>query len=172
MANLVAAVGIAVSALVAAAGYLINQRQMRRERLARVFAEALSAVSRFRNYPFLVARRPKGESIHWLVEMSAEVHAALDYHRWLVHLEAAPVSREFDQVVATAREEIGEYGKQAWDMPPVERGEDMNRNLGERFPATQTLTTIDVCLKAMTTEMNGPARRPRGTGRLGSEQGA
>ena len=159
MANLVAALGITVSALVAAAGYLINQRQMRRERLARVFAEALSAVSRFRNYPFLVARRPKEELIHWLVEMSAEVHAALDYHRWLVHLEAPSLTREFDQVVTTARAEIGGYGKEAWEMPPVARAEEMNRNLGERFPATQTWAAIDTCLQAMSAEMNGRGRR-------------
>jgi hypothetical protein len=162
MANLIAAVGIAVSALVAAAGYLINQRQMRRERLAKVFAEALSAVNRFLNYPFLVARRPKGESIHWLVEMSAEAHAGLDYHRWLVHLEAPAVGREFGEVVATARDEIGEYIRRAWEMPPVEDGQDLNRNLGDRFPATHTWNAIDVCLKAMSAEMNGRARHRLG----------
>ena len=114
-----------------------------------MFAEALTAVSEFQNYPFLVARRPDGESIQWLVRMSAEVHAALDYHARLVRLEAPSVTSEFAAVVAEARVEIGEYGKQAWKMSPVATGEDMNRSLGERFPATRTKAAIETCLTAM-----------------------
>jgi hypothetical protein len=159
MANMIAAVGVAISAILAATGYVINQRQTRRERLARVFAEALTAVTRFQSYPFLVARRPDGESIRWLVEMSAEVHAALDFHARLVRLEAPTVSTAFDSVVEAARREMGEYGKQAWLMPAIGNGEDMNRNLGTAFPAPETRETVQRCLDVMAIELGTAGRR-------------
>lgn len=58
-ANVITNAGLAVSVLVAAVGYSMTQWQLKRSRLAKLFAEALRAVYDFKNYHFLVARRSK-----------------------------------------------------------------------------------------------------------------
>lgn len=153
MAELVSAVGIAVSAITATVAYLVNQRQSRRARQAQLFAEALLAVSNFRNYPFLVARRSIGDSREKLVNIASSVHASLDYHADLLRLEAPALAAPFDDVLRAARKEYNDHGKRAWEMAPVAVDADMNRGLGSVFLSPETDKAISRCLSAMASEL-------------------
>lgn len=153
MANLVAALGIAVSAITATSFYVASQRAARRARMAQLFAEALLAVSNFQNYPFLVGRRSVGDARGELVKVGASVHALLDYHADLIRLEAAAVEPYFDAVVEAARREFSPHGRAAWEMPPIEFDTDMNRGLGSIFTDDETKAAIKRCVEAMRAEL-------------------
>ena len=158
MANIVAAFGIAVSAITATAFYVASQREARQARLAQLFAEALLAVSNFQNYPFLVGRRSVGDSRDELVKVGASVHALLDYHADLIRLEAPAVEPYFDSVVEAARREFSPHGRAAWEMRPIEVDSDMNRGLGRLFTAEETTAATKQCVEAMRAVLRN--RRP------------
>src|SRR5437763_1271815 len=155
MANIIAAISIAASAVTAMAFYVLNQRQARRTRKSKLFAEGLMAVNNFVNYPFLVARRSVGESREKLTNLSAAVHGQLDYYRDLIRLEVPELNDIFTGLVRAAHKDFDEHGKAAWEMRPVEDDGDMNRRIGEQFRMSDELEDAKGrCLDAMARQLS------------------
>lgn len=102
MPSLIAAIGIAASTVIAAVGFVFNKRQVRRARLATLFADALQALSDFENYPYRVGRRFVDDPRQPLVQISVDVHGGLAYFKHLLRLEAGQVADSFDALIEAA----------------------------------------------------------------------
>ena len=118
-AFIVPVVTLAGAVITAAATYGLNQRAARRERLARAFAEALTAIEDYAQMPYRIRRRPG------TLEARNQISMELSYiqsriafqHSWL-HIEAA---------------EVGLQMKEAWTRPAPTADEQMT--LEAAYPA-------------------------------------
>jgi hypothetical protein len=128
-------VAASIAAVVAVLGYLVASAAARRERLAKTFAEALSAVSRYADVAYRVRRRPREDpDIRWeLAQLLSDAHAAMDFYEYWMAVEAPAISESYTRLVHTARDEVGKAIKSAWEKPPFARDVDINAGLGAEF---------------------------------------
>ena len=146
---LIVAVITVVGAVVAGAvTYGLNQRAGRRERQARAFAEALTAIEEYAMMPYRIRRR------HNTPEARNEISVELDkiqsriafQHAWL-QIEAAEVAVAYDLLVRAARSEAGQQMKDAWTRPSPTLDEEMS--LGGSYPRVEIDVARSNCIRAM-----------------------
>jgi hypothetical protein len=150
-ANSISLIVALIAAVVAILGYAINQLQLRRERRARVFAEALAAALDYIQMPYIIGTRsmpprdldPKDRA---LAEVSTrreignrlrEVQARLYFHQSLIQLESVQVAKAFDRLVLQARLTGSVARKEAWRKPPIASDEDFTIQWSFRFPSVE-----------------------------------
>lgn len=115
--------------------YRHTQRQARRERRAKAFAEALQAVEEYMEGPYRIRRRPRGDAtVRWqITESISAIKARVSFHQAWLETEGLPhVSAAYEALVAASIEDAGPPMTGAWALPGVKRDSDVP--LGHPYP--------------------------------------
>ncbi|WP_225891337.1 hypothetical protein [Streptomyces dioscori] len=129
--------------------YALNQRAVRRERRAKTFAEALTAVEEYLEMPYRIRRRPES-SAQVRQELTDEVSsllARMAFHQAWLQIEASSVAGPYATLVSTARAEAGAQMSLAWQQPPLTSDDSMN--LGSAYPRDRSNGARASCIDAM-----------------------
>lgn len=138
-ATMVAAVlGAAVTVLVAAATFAATQAAARRDRRARVYADALRAVSDYNEGPYRVRRRDgSAEQRAAVTGALNDVKSRIDFSQALLQLHApTKVATAYDTLARCARAEAGAQMKEAWTKLPTATDAQVNLDLPYLRPQT------------------------------------
>ncbi len=149
-ATIAGAVGAAlVAAVVAVAGYFIQQRRTRSERRDAVYAEALRAVEDYLEAPYLIRRHDGTDGTRQeLVRRLSNVQSRIAYYCALLRLHASRrVSEAYDAYVAAARHEAGVQMTEAWKTRPTRRDRDVP--LGVGYARTESAKARAMVVAAM-----------------------
>lgn len=166
-AFIVPVVTLAGAVITAAATYELNQRAARRERLARAFAEALTAIEDYAQMPYRIRRRPGTLEARNQISMELNnIQSRIAFqHAWL-YIEAADVAAAYDLLIRAARGEAGLQMKEAWTRPAPTTDEQMT--LEAAYPRMQLDSARSQCITVMraalgqgTTNGQPPAPLPR-----------
>jgi hypothetical protein len=126
-ATLIAA---AVAGAVSLIGLWLKGLRDERSRRRQHFAEALTAVVAYQEFPYAIRRRrhdQPGEERVRLSEALRQVQETLAFHQAWVDLEAQSETAEaYRAFVAATRRVAGGYMRAAWDGEPTSRDEQMN----------------------------------------------
>ncbi len=138
-----------IGASVVVAGYVIQQRAVRRERRAATYSEAIRAVEDYLEAPFLVIRREgRLESDRVLTTHISEIQSRIAYYRALLKVDAPmAVTESYDNFVRTARAEAGAAMTKAWKSKPIRRSVDVP--LGRRFDRGGSDAALDALIRSM-----------------------
>ncbi|SEE57043.1 hypothetical protein SAMN05216489_07182 [Streptomyces sp. 3213] len=105
--------------------YTLNQRAVRRERRAKTFAEALTAVEEYLEMPYRIRRRPKSSSAvrQQLTDEVSGLLAQMAFHQAWLQMNLV------------------------WDQPPVTT--DRGMNLGVPYPRDRSNAARAICIEVM-----------------------
>lgn len=112
-----------VSAAVAIATVAWNGRRNRLDRQRQLFAEALGAVMAYREYVFIVRRRPSddAETRHAITSDLSRTQAQLNTFRGQLLIEAPRVGHSYEELASATRRIVGPLIHDAWNTPPITR---------------------------------------------------
>jgi hypothetical protein len=129
--------------------YALNQRAVRRERRAKTFAEALTAVEEYLEMPYRIRRRPKSSSAvrQQLTDEVSGLLAQMAFHQAWLQIEASAVAGPYATLVPTARAEAGAQMSLAWHQPPITT--DSGMNLGVPYPRDRSNAARAICIEVM-----------------------
>jgi hypothetical protein len=118
---------------VVVAGYVVQQRAVRRERRAAIYSKAIRAVEDYLEAPFLVLRREETKpALRELTTHISDIQSRIAYYSALLRVNAPPnIAGEYIAFIAAARREAGTAMTAAWNTDPIRRGADVP--LGNRF---------------------------------------
>lgn len=157
VAATIAIVGAVVTAVLT---YGLNQQAARRERRARTFAEALSAVEDYAELPYRIRRRlADTDTRHQLTEEISKVQSRIAFYQAWMRIEAPQVAITYDGLVRTAKVQAGGQMKQAWTQPV--RTKDPQMNLQAAYPRDQIDEQLTKCITVMRDALDGTTRRRR-----------
>lgn len=118
------------SVLVAAAAIWVNGYRADRIRRRGLYAEAWSAIVRYKEFAFAVRRRdsehPGAERVRLTTAMSDVQADIAKYQAWISNERSAEVAKRFDEVVATTRRVAGGIVRDSWNKPPIERDSEVH----------------------------------------------
>jgi hypothetical protein len=163
LAPVIAIAGAAVTALLT---YALNRRAARRERRARAFGEALSAIEDYAEMPYRIRRRTGTlEGRQQLTEEVSRIYSRLAFHQALLDIEAPTVAAAYRLLINEAKAEIGEQMRAAWQKPL--RTTDAEMNLEEHYPRDRVDRARDHCVATMRAALGqgGFPALPLGSGR-------
>ncbi|MFI6940376.1 hypothetical protein ACIBI4_13975 [Streptomyces sp. NPDC050418] len=131
------------------ASYALNQRAARRERRAKTFAEALTAVEEYLEMPYRIRRRPasSAEVRQQLTDEVSGLLARMAFHQAWLQIEASSVAGPYATLVSTARAEAGAQMSLAWQQPTFTTDDAMN--LGAAYPRDRSTAARAACIEAM-----------------------
>ncbi|MFF1511214.1 hypothetical protein [Streptomyces sp. NPDC058326] len=130
------------------ATYALNQRAARRERRAKTFAEALTAVEEYLEMPYRIRRRHNSpEARRDLTDQVSSLLARMAFHHAWLQIEASAVAEPYAAFVSAARAEAGVHMSEAWRQPPIEA--DSGMNLGQAYARDQSTAARAACIDAM-----------------------
>ena len=154
---------VLIAALIAAAGVtatiLTTSSRARRDRLASLYADALSAVSEYIEGPYRIRRRTQGEAGQrfTITTRLSDVKAQIDHSENMLVLHARPkVASAFHAYVHAAQREAGTQMHDAWKHPGI--SDDHEVNLFRPYPREQSdplrahavaVMQADLALRAM-----------------------
>ncbi|MER6599171.1 hypothetical protein ACFWRZ_34330 [Streptomyces rubiginosohelvolus] len=128
--------------------YTLNQRASRRERRAKTFAEALTAVEEYLEMPYRIRRRPNSpDARRELTDQVSSLLARMAFHCAWLQIEASAVAEPYAALVSAARSEAGMHASEAWRQPPIQSDDGMN--LGQAHARDQSAAARAVCIEAM-----------------------
>jgi hypothetical protein len=129
--------------------YALNQRAARKERRAKTFAEALTAVEEYLEMPYRIRRRPESSAAvrQQLTDEVSGLLARMTFHQAWLQIEASSVSGPYATLVATARAEAGAQMSLAWQQPPI--ATDIGMNLGAAYPRDRSNEVRAACIEVM-----------------------
>lgn len=155
----VIAAGITVAGVVL--GLLANSAANRRQRRAEIFAEAIRAVSDYREGPYRVARcHNSPEQRFALTTDLSAVQGRIDAHAVLIRLHAGrKVAAAYDAYVSAARQEAGKQMQEQWRRRPAKKHEDMNMPGQHPFDRTKSNEAKATLIEAMGRDVR-PGWRP------------
>jgi hypothetical protein len=163
VAFIVPVIALAGAVITATVTYGLNQRAARRERLAKAFAEALTAIEDYAQMPYRIRRRPG--TLEARNEISTElsnIQSRIAFqHAWL-HIEATEVAAAYDLLIRAARAEAGLQMKEAWTRPAPTSDQQMT--LEGAYPRTQLDSARSDCITLM--------RAALGRGRMNRQSAA
>ena len=158
LAGAVAVVGALISVAVT---YGLNQRAARRERQAKLFAEALAAIEDYAELPYRVRRRPHTpEGRHELTEQVSRIQSRIAFHQAWISLEAPDVASFYNDLVRAAKTQAGKQMSEAWLTPAITK--DAQVNLGVPYPRDEINAARVQCVEAMRQAL-GRRRPPPGS---------
>jgi hypothetical protein len=160
LAASLAVVGALVTAVL---GYLLNQRAARRERQAKTFAEALSAVEDYAELPYRVRRRSGDvEARLRLTEDISRIQSRIAFYQAWLRIEEPGVAAAYEALVRSAKRQAGEQMRDAWTHRV--RRKDHQMNLLVAYPRDEIDRELAQCVVAMRADLGYrilPPRRPR-----------
>lgn len=130
-AGVITAVGIFI-------GLLANAAGARRQNRVAVYAEAVGAVSAYREGPYRISRCPNTPELRFtLAEEMSAIQSRIDAHLVLVQMTAPKdVFLAYEAYVDAARNEAGKQMTEQWDKPAVRKRSMMNVRV--RFPQPES----------------------------------
>jgi hypothetical protein len=128
--------------------YWLNQRAGRRERQAKAFAEALTAIEDYAMMPYRIRRRLSTPEARQAISVELDkIQSRIAFqHAWL-QIEAAEVAAAYDALIRAARSEAGQQMKDAWSRPPPTSDQQMT--LEGAYPRTEIDAARSACIAAM-----------------------
>ena len=109
-------------------GWSSGQRELAARRRAQ-FADALSAVVGYEEFPFVIRRRrvsnPEDERIRISTELRA-VQERLAFHSAWLRTESRRVADAYDALLQETRRTAGREMKRAWEMETISQDSQMN----------------------------------------------
>lgn len=117
-----------VSAAVAIATVVWNGRRNRLDRQRQLFAEAFGAVMAYREYVFIVRRRPADDAAarHTISSDLSRIQAQLNTFRGQLLVEAPRVGHRYEELVGATRRNVGMLIHAAWDTPRITHDSDVH----------------------------------------------
>lgn len=121
------AIAALIAAIVAVFGYLINARLGRLSERARVYAEALSAVERYKQLPYWFYRIHDStqETRAQLAARLGETQEALAFHRRWLDLTSPSVGVAYNAYVDKVQALNSDHRRDALSLPPPGQDEDI-----------------------------------------------
>ncbi|XVQ11130.1 hypothetical protein ACQP1W_00705 [Spirillospora sp. CA-255316] len=151
-ALLAASIAIVGAMIVAIFGYGLNQRVVRRERLVKTFAEALSAVEDYAELPYRIRRRSgNAEARLQLTEDISKIQSRIAFYQAWMRIEEPRVAVAYDRLVRSAKRQAGAQMREAWNMRV--RAKDRQMNLRVAYPRDQIDAEIARCIVVMRSVM-------------------
>ena len=128
--------------------YGLNQRAARRERKAKAFAEALTAVEDLAQMPYRIRRRRSTEDARDQISIELDkIQSRIAFqHAWL-QIEAPEVAPAYDNLIRAARGEAGQQMKDAWNQPAPTS--DTQMTLEGAYPRDQIEAARGQCIMTM-----------------------
>ena len=123
-----AIVAAIVATIVSISVFLLGQRERRLDRQRQLFAEAFNAPVLYREFVFIIRRRPSNdpsERLHLSHELS-NVQVDLAAYVARLKVEAPTVGREYAELVAATKRIAGPPIREAWNRPPVGPDNEMH----------------------------------------------
>lgn len=133
--TIIAGIGAAlIAALVAVAGYTLQQRAGRREQRATMYAQALQAVEDYLEGPYRIRRRDgTTEARTRITEQISATKSKINFSQaWLRIHSPTEVADAYDAYVLTAQHEAGPQMTAAWRTRPTKRDDSVP--LGRAYP--------------------------------------
>jgi hypothetical protein len=158
-----AAVASAIAAGATVSGYLLTQSRARRERKATAFAEALTAVRRYQDFPYKVLRRTDDdpETRTRLGDEQTATGIQIQFHLVWLQVDAPTVSKAFEDLWTVVHAERQKNYRIAWNTPPRTTAAGM----AEPNPFRHEVASpeMQLCILAMRNELLllAPLRRRR-----------
>jgi len=145
-------VGLLASAI-ALLGYLMNQAASRRERKAKLFAEALEAVKALEEMPFRIARRPAsdGPTRAAIGGQLSDLFVRLGFYRAWTQIEAPRVGEAYVILLDQTQREVRPLRKAAWAADLL--GVDAEAYLDGTYPVLDNKREWSLCLAIMQMEL-------------------
>jgi hypothetical protein len=108
-----------LAALVATIGYWAARQGQRNDQRASLYAEALDAVDKYMNVPFLVYWRADStpDTRSRLHDITQERILKMLYYRGLLRLHSPLVAEAYNALVTKTRAESSVYRQRAWKVP-------------------------------------------------------
>lgn len=148
VALIVPVIALAGAVLGAVITYRLNQRAARRERRAKVFAEALTAIEDYAEMPYRILRRSlNADTRTQLTNEISTVKSRIAFHHAWLRIEAPDVVTAYATLDCVARAQAGQQMSEAWQQPPLTTDEQMN--IGAALPRDKIDAARDRCVKAM-----------------------
>jgi hypothetical protein len=150
-----------IAACATIAGYLFNQSLARRERKARAFAEALSDLRRYQDFPFKIWRRSTADadSRQRLSEEQSAIGIQVRFHLVWLQIDSPVVGEAYQSLWNVVRPARRANRLIAWTTPPRIHDRDMAAE--PRFQQAVGWPEMALCIRAMRNELSflAPLRR-------------
>jgi hypothetical protein len=107
---------------VSLATFFLSGRRARLDRQRQVFADALDAVTRYREYPFIVYRRNADDEARERQRISSDLsslQAQLNGFKGRLRVEDAAIGTRYVELVDATRHIVGPMITEAWNRPPA-----------------------------------------------------
>jgi len=171
-ANVQAAIwAAAIAAGATVSGYLLNQSRSRRERKATVFAEALTALRRYQDFPYKIWRRPAedAQTRMLMADEQSEASRQVRFHLVWLQIDSPIVGEAFSALWRISQPARLANLDLAWQSGPITQDAQMAGPLPFQPEAAEP--EMDLCITAMRSELSllAPLHRRR-IRRLLSEQ--
>jgi hypothetical protein len=141
-----------IAAAAALTGYFLNSAISRREQKARYFAEALSAVERYRQLPYTIRRRHDSTSKTRaeLAELIGEEQVNLTFYRRWLALDSPAVVGAYDGLISKIREKNSIYRQEASSAAPIQDDSELGQKIFYEFNDS---AEREACLELMRREL-------------------
>lgn len=156
-----------LASFVALSGYLMNQAANRRERKAKLFAEALEAIKGLEEIPFRIARRPAsdGPTRAAVGDVFSDLLVRLGLYRASMQIEAPTVAVAYTLLLDQTHRQVQPLRRAAWAAPLMST--DAAAYLDGVFPVVDNQPEWGLCLAVMRAELRSfPFLHRRRTSRL------
>lgn len=116
-----------IAAITALTGYLVNSALSRRLERARHYADALTAVEKYRQLPYTFQRRHDNtkETRAELATMLADIQVTLAFYRRWLELDSQVVGAAYNGLVNKLRDKNSEFRRIALSSPIAESDVDI-----------------------------------------------
>ncbi|WP_242910737.1 hypothetical protein [Actinomadura terrae] len=147
-ALLAATIAIVGAVIVAVVGYGLTQRTARRERLAKTFAEALSAVEDYAELPYRVRRRSGSpEARVQLTEDISKIQSRIAFYQAWMRIEEPQAAMAYTRLVRAVKHQAGTQMSEAWTKRV--RTKDHQMNLHVAYPREEIDEEVAQCVMIM-----------------------
>ena len=154
MKNWIPLIVAVIAATTAFIGYLVNSAVGRRLERARYYADALTAVEKYRQLPFTFKRRHDStkETRAELASMLGDVQVTLAFYRRWLELDSPAVGTAYNRLIDKIRDKNSEFRKLALSSPIAENDADIeiDRNNPYKF---EDRAELNECVALMRREL-------------------
>lgn len=143
-----------VAAATALTGYLVNSALSRRLERARYYADALTAVEKYRQLPYTFKRRhdSTNETRAELATMLGDVQVTLAFYRRWLALDSPEVGEAYNRLVNKLREKNSEFRKNALASPIAKSDADIEIDRNDPYKH-DSRSELDACVALMRQEL-------------------
>jgi hypothetical protein len=144
----------AIAALTALTGYLVNSALSRRLERTRYYADALTAVEKYRQLPYTFKRRhdSTGETRAELATLLADTQVTLAFHRRWLALDSQAVGQSYNRLIDKLKEKNSDFRRDALSSPAAENDPDIEIDRNDPY-RHDTSAEMNECIAIMKQEL-------------------